>query len=119
MAVLGALQVDAEGSIANWMIPGKFVPGMGGAMDLCTGAKKLVAAFTHTDKNGISKIKKKCDLPLTGHKVLSLIVTEMAFIEVVPEGLLLKEVAAWTNVEDVIKATEADLIIPENVGVFS
>jgi len=118
LTVLGALQVDQEGNIANWMIPGKFVPGIGGAMDLCAGAKKIIAAMTHTDKDGGPKILKKCTLPLTGPNCVDLIVTEMAVIEVTPKGLVVKEVASWTNLEDVKKLTEADLIIPSKIGSF-
>lgn len=118
MTVLGALQVDQEGSIANWIIPGKLVPGMGGAMDLLSGAKKVVAAFEHTDKHGHSKILKKCTFPLSAYKKLTYIITDMAFIEVTDHGLLLQEVAYWTNVEEVKKATNADLIIPKYVGTW-
>ncbi|MCK5072434.1 MAG: CoA transferase subunit B [Bacteriovoracaceae bacterium] len=118
LTVLGALQVDQEGSIANWMIPGKFVPGIGGAMDLCAGSPRVLAATTHMDKHGNSKILKKCTLPLTCSKCVSLIVTDMAVMEVTKTGLVLKEISYWTNIEDVKKATEADLIIPENVGTF-
>lgn len=119
MTVLGALQVDEEGSIANWIIPGKMVPGMGGAMDLLTGAKKIVAAMKHTDKEGKSKILKKCTLPLTAYKKLSLIVTELAFIEVTPEGLVLREIHESTTVDHVVKNTEAKLILPPKIGHFS
>lgn len=119
MTVLGALQVDEEGSIANWIIPGKMVPGMGGAMDLLTGAKRIVAAMKHTDKEGKSKILKKCTLPLTAYKKLSLIVTELAFIEVTPEGLVLREIHESTTVDHVVKSTEAKLILPPKIGHFS
>ncbi len=119
MTVLGALQVDEEGSIANWIIPGKMVPGMGGAMDLLTGAKRIVAAMKHTDKEGKSKILKKCTLPLTAYKKLSLIVTELAFIEVTSEGLVLREIHESTTVDHVVKNTEAKLILPPKIGHFS
>lgn len=112
VTVLGALQVDQEGNLANWMIPGKLIPGMGGAMDLVTGAKKVIVAMEHCDKNGNSKILKKCTLPLTAKGVVSLIVTDMAVLEFTPQGLVLKEVSEGFTVSDVIKATEADLIIP-------
>jgi acetate CoA/acetoacetate CoA-transferase beta subunit len=118
MTVLGALQVDQEGNLANWMIPGKLVPGMGGAMDLVAGTKKVVIAMEHRDKHGNSKILKKCNLPLTAAGKVNLIVTDMAVIEVTEKGLLLKEVAAWTNLEEVKQATEADLIVADNVGTF-
>jgi len=113
--VLGALQVDEEGHLANWMIPGKLVPGMGGAMDLVTGAKKVIVAMQHVNKNGTSKIVKKCSLPLTSIRRVNLIVTDMAVIEVTENGLILKEVAPETTVEEVIKATEAKLVIPDKV----
>jgi acetate CoA/acetoacetate CoA-transferase beta subunit len=118
MTVLGALQVDQNGNIANWMIPGKHVPGMGGAMDLVVGAKQVVVAMEHLDKYGKPKVMDKCNLPLTGLGVVTLIVTDMAVLRVVEDGLLLAEIARWTNVDDVIKNTVAKLIIPENVGVF-
>ncbi len=115
--VLGALQVDEKGNLANWMIPGKMVPGMGGAMDLVTGAKKVIVAMTHTAKGNI-KIKKECTLPFTAKGQVNLIVTEMAVLEVTENGLLLKELGPNVTVEDVIKNTEAELIIPENIGRF-
>lgn len=112
ITVLGALQVDQHGNLANWMIPGKLVPGMGGAMDLVTGAKKVIVAMEHCDKNGNSKILKQCTLPLTAKNKVSLIVTDMAVIEVTPDGLLLREVTPGLTVQEVIDATEADLKIP-------
>lgn len=115
MTVLGALEVDQEGNIANWKIPGKFVPGMGGAMDLLVGAKKVVVALSHTNKEGESKALKKCTLPLSAAKVVDLIITEKAVMEVTPDGLVLKEVAPGLSVEEVVKATDADLIIGEDV----
>ena len=118
MTVLGALQVDQEGNLANWMIPGKMVPGMGGAMDLVTGAKKVIISMEHCDKHGNSKILKECNLPLTAAHCVSMIVTDMAVMKVTEEGLELLEVAYWTNIDEVIKVTEADLIIPENVLTF-
>ncbi len=116
--VLGALEVDEEGNLANYMIPGKMVPGMGGAMDLVVGAKKVIIAMEHVNKNGESKILKKCTLPLTARKEVDIIVTDMAFIRVSPHGLYLEEIAEDTTVEDVIQATQATLIIPSEVKKF-
>lgn len=112
--VLGALQVDEKGNLANWMIPGKKVPGMGGAMDLVVGAKKVIVAMTHTAKGSI-KILKKCNLPLTAKAQVNLIVTEMGVMEVTQEGLVLKEINPEFTVEEVQAVTEAKLIIPEDL----
>jgi acetate CoA/acetoacetate CoA-transferase beta subunit len=110
MTVLGALEVDQEGSIASWIIPGKLVPGMGGAMDLVTGAKKVIIAMRHTNKGRV-KIFKKCRLPLTAYRQANLIVTEMAVMEVKEDGLHLLEVNPAFTIDDVVKATDAELII--------
>jgi acetate CoA/acetoacetate CoA-transferase beta subunit len=114
ITVLGTLEVDQEGNIANWVIPGKKVPGMGGAMDLVTGAKKVIVASLHTEK-GRSKILKKCTLPLTAKHEVNLIVTELAVMEVTPEGLVLKEINKDTTVNEVISLTDADLIIHKDL----
>lgn len=116
--VLGALEVDEEGNLANYMIPGKMVPGMGGAMDLVVGAKTVIIAMEHVNKNGQPKILRRCSLPLTAKKEVDLIVTDMAFIRVTPGGLVLEEIAEDTTVEDVIKNTEAKLRISENLKRF-
>ena len=118
LTVLGALQVDADGNLANWMIPGKMVKGMGGAMDLVAGAKRVVIAMEHATKDGGHKILTRCTLPFTGLKVVNLIVTELAVIEVTPRGLVLKEIAADTTLEKVRQATGADLIIEGPPAVF-
>lgn len=115
--ILGALQVDKEGNLANWMIPGKMVPGMGGAMDLVTGARKVIVAMEHTAK-GNPKIFNKCSLPLTAAHQVDMIVTEMAVFDVTPEGLVLRELNDDYTLEDLKAATEAEFIVPEKVAPY-
>lgn len=118
LTVLGALQVDETGSLASHIIPGKMVPGMGGAMDLVTGSKKVIVAMTHTAKGNAPKILNKIGLPATAVGKVNMIITELAVIEVTPEGLVLKEIAEGTTVDEVQSLTEAKLIIKGEVGSF-
>ncbi|MBU3188681.1 3-oxoacid CoA-transferase subunit B [Clostridium bowmanii] len=117
ITVLGALEVDEEGNLANWIIPGKMVPGMGGAMDLVTGAKKVIVSMLHTGK-GEPKILKKCTLPLTAKGKVNLIVTELCVIEVTKKGLVLKEIHKDTTIDEVKSLTEAELIISEDLKIM-
>src|SRR5260370_4440613 len=118
LSVLGAMEVDEAGNLANWMIPGKMVKGMGGAMDLVAGARRVVVAMEHTTREGAPKILKKCTLPLTGVNVVNMIVTQMAYLRVTERGLVLEEVAPGLTAEDVQRATEARLVVSWGLKVM-
>lgn len=116
--ILGAFEVDQEASIANWMVPGKKVPGMGGAMDLLVGAEKVIITMEHTTKDGKPRILKKCSLPLTAKNVVDYVVTELCVLHFTDKGLVLEELAEGVTVDEVVVRTEADLIIPEEIKVM-
>lgn len=115
LTVLGAMEVDQEGSIANWMVPGKLIKGMGGAMDLVAGAKRVIVAMVHRDKSGVSKILKRCSLPLTGMNCVQRVVTDMCVLDITGDGFLLKELAPGISVDDVKSASEAPIHVSSDL----
>lgn len=116
ITILGALEVSERGDLANWIVPGKRVAGIGGAMELAQKAKKVVVLMNHVNRQGESKVRKQCALPLTAQACVDLIITEMAVLEVAPEGLILREIMVPYTLEDVVRHTEAGLIIPDDIA---
>jgi len=113
LSILGAMEVDREGNLANWMVPGKVVKGMGGAMDLVASTRRVIVVMEHTTKTGSPKILNRCSLPITGLKVVHIIITELAFIRVTPQGLVVEEIAPGLSLDDVQRVTEPTLIVNE------
>ena len=118
LAILGAMEVDEKGNLANWMVPGRMVKGMGGAMDLAVGAKRLVVAMEHTTREGKPKIVRYCSLPLTGLAAVDRIITEMAVIDVTPAGLVLREIAPHLTVDEVQHNTDAELVVDKDLKII-
>ncbi|MCF8473948.1 MAG: 3-oxoacid CoA-transferase subunit B [Emcibacter sp.] len=118
ISIMGAFEVDEKGNLANWKIPGRFSPGIGGAMELAQKTKKVIVLCTHNDKSGQSKILKQCTLPLTAKHCVSRIITDKAVMDITDEGLLLKEMAQDITLQELIACTEANLIIPDTIGRF-